>query len=110
MQTGSLMPLPNVVQSNNLKHPFRKIVINGGGHLASILDFGHVYLARNIKALNGSIEIIYSAPLFVRFKTAIYGEVEYYGFDISETVDLRKKLKKHGANAIAWLPEVELNE
>ena len=84
------------------KHSFKEIALYENG----FFNFGHVYLAK--KKLNGLEEIIYSALLFVNFKTKLEGKNKYYGFEIPDTVDLTEQFRKYHANALVWLPEIQL--
>ena len=106
MLKGCSEPLPDLAQSHHSKNPFSKIATNKFKFGSPLLNFGHVYLAK--ERLNDQIEIIYSAPLFVRFKTVTLDKKPVYGFDIPTTLNLDEELKRHHANAVVWLPEVTL--
>lgn len=92
-------PLPFTPQSSHIKISFSDLLSQ---------NFGKVYLARLYP--NDEIEILHSAPLLVSFKVRhVNDEVIGWGFDIPDSVDLSSELKKRHANAVVWLPVIEVD-
>ena len=69
----------------------------------NILTLGHVYLARK-QSLNDTIEPIYTAPVIVKFEIKTKNGVNYYGFEIPESINLLQLAKQYYANALIWFP------
>ncbi len=92
-------PLPSVPQLPHLKISLAKTFNH---------NFGNVYLARLYP--NDQVEILQSAPLLVKFKTRSIDEQEAWGYDIPRSVNLPSELRKHHANAVVWLPVMEVKD
>ncbi|MBB1095207.1 hypothetical protein LTY36_01285 [Limosilactobacillus agrestis] len=91
--------LPSIPQLPHLKISLAKTLNH---------NFGNVYLARFYP--NEQVEILRSAPLLVKFKTEYINGQETWGFEIPNSVNLSSELKKHNANAVVWLPVMEVND
>lgn len=94
-----ISPLTSAPQLSHLKINLDKILNH---------NFGNVYLARHYP--NDQVEILKSAPLLVKFKTRSIDEQEAWGYDIPRSVNLPSELRKHHANAVVWLPVMEVKD
>lgn len=93
------LPLPLIPQLPHLKISLAKTLNH---------NFGNVYLARLYP--NDQVEILQSAPLLVKFKTLSIDEQEAWGYDIPRSVNVPSELRKHHANAVVWLPVMEVKD
>ncbi|OYS59689.1 hypothetical protein [Limosilactobacillus reuteri] len=94
-----ISPLTSAPQLSHLKINLDKILNH---------NFGNVYLARHYP--NDQVEILKSAPLLVKFKTRNVEGQDAWGYDIPRSIDLLSELKKRHANAVVWLPVIEVND